>query len=318
MHKTLYENVKGFIDNLHTTENSLRISGWLVNLSQLEPTFKLKNKSGLNIVFYSSNERQDVADFYNTKKERFINCGFDLTLPKPKSDDLQIYFCADNMEDQLVMELSINQNNKVEIPSKHVDETFNIAVNSKIVPELVVVDNFYSEPDKVRQIALEQSFEPDLRYHKGKRTQKKFIAQGTKQIFEALLGRKITNWVEHNYNGIFQYCTAEDPIVYHSDMQSYAGVIYLTPDAPPESGTSFYKSKRTGDRKSWVRTEKHGEIYKGGFYDRTQFELVDTVGNVYNRLVIWDSRLIHSATTYFGTNKDDSRLFHLFFFDIEE
>lgn len=321
MHKTLYDNVKGFIDNLYIKDNSLRISGWLVNLSQLEPTFRLKNKSGLDIVFYSNNERQDVADFYKTEKERFINCGFDLTIPVPKSNDLQIYFSAmsgDDVIEELVFELDINTNNKVVVPSQLVDETANIKIRNRIVPELVVVDNFYANPDDVRKLALQQNYEPDLRYHKGRRTQKKFLPQGIKQVFESLLCTKITRWVEHNYNGIFQYCTAEDQIVYHSDVQSYAGVIYLTPDAPPESGTSFYKSKWTGDRKSLVRSEKHSEIYKGGFYDKTQFELVDTVGNVYNRLVLWDSRLIHSASTYFGQNKEDSRLFHLFFFDVEE
>ena len=321
MHKTLYDNVKGFIDNLYVKDNSLRISGWLVNLSQLEPTFKLKNSSGLDIVFYSNNERQDVANFYKTEKERFLNCGFDLTIPTPKTKDLQIYFVASNGEETIeekIFDLNVDLNNKVVVPSQNINETVNIKIRQKIVPELVVVDNFYSNPLDVRKLALEQNFEPDLRYHKGNRTQKRFLPQGMKQVFESLLGSKISKWVEHGYNGVFQFCTAEDPIVYHSDMQSYAAVVYLTPDAPCNTGTSFYKSKRTGDRKSYARTEKHGEIYKGGFYDGTQFELVDTVGNIFNRLVIWDSRMIHSATTYFGTEKSDSRLFHIFFFDIEE
>jgi hypothetical protein len=39
------------------------------------------------------------------------------------------------------------------------------------------------------------------------------------------------------------------------------------------------------------------------------------VGNIYNRLVIMDAQSIHSAGPYFGSNKTDSRLTHLFFFD---
>ena len=36
------------------------------------------------------------------------------------------------------------------------------------------------------------------------------------------------------------------PIVYHADSQQYAGAIFLTPDAPIEAGTSFWKHKGTG------------------------------------------------------------------------
>ena len=54
---------------------------------------------------------------------------------------------------------------------------------------------------------------------------------------------------------------------------------------------------------------------KDGFYDATKFELVDSIGNVFNRLFIFDAQHIHAASQYFGTNKEDSRLFHIFFFD---
>lgn len=59
-------------------------------------------------------------------------------------------------------------------------------------------------------------------------------------------------------------------------------------------------------------TDVFGET---GFYDRSKFELVDTAGNVFNRLVLFDAKCIHSANEYFGTNITNSRLFHLFFFD---
>ena len=53
------------------------------------------------------------------------------------------------------------------------------------------------------------------------------------------------------------------------------------------------------------------------FVDRTPYELVDTVGNVFNRLVIWDAGLIHSASEYTGWDIASSRLFQIFFFDAE-
>ncbi|MEZ5448552.1 MAG: hypothetical protein R3E89_05940 [Thiolinea sp.] len=44
---------------------------------------------------------------------------------------------------------------------------------------------------------------------------------------------------------------------------------------------------------------------------------MDVIGNVYNRMVIWDARKVHAASAYFGDRIDNSRLFHMFFFDAE-
>ena len=38
---------------------------------------------------------------------------------------------------------------------------------------------------------------------------------------------------------------------------------------------------------------------------------------MFNRLVIWDAHLIHSATDYFGHSPETGRLFQMFFFDSE-
>ena len=54
----------------------------------------------------------------------------------------------------------------------------------------------------------------------------------------------------------FNFCVAQDSLVYHCDTQQYAGMVFLTPDAPPESGTSFYRSILTGK----TRFEKMGKI----------------------------------------------------------
>ena len=58
-------------------------------------------------------------------------------------------------------------------------------------------------------------------------------------------------------------------------------------------------------------------MFEGNFYDKTPWELVDTVGNVYNRMVVFDSRRVHAASEYFGDSIENSRLFQMFFFDAE-
>jgi len=58
-------------------------------------------------------------------------------------------------------------------------------------------------------------------------------------------------------------------------------------------------------------------MYAGNYYDKTRWETVDVIGNVYNRMVVWDAQRVHAASEYFGDTLENSRLFHMFFFDAE-
>jgi hypothetical protein len=50
----------------------------------------------------------------------------------------------------------------------------------------------------------------------------------------------------------------------------------------------------------------------------TKWEMVDFIGNKYNRLVIYQGDLFHSSLDYFGTDINNGRLFQTFFFDTEK
>jgi hypothetical protein len=47
--------------------------------------------------------------------------------------------------------------------------------------------------------------------------------------------------------------------------------------------------------------------------DMTKWELVDTIGNKYNRLAMYRSDLFHTSLDYFGSDLHTGRLFQLFF-----
>ena len=51
--------------------------------------------------------------------------------------------------------------------------------------------------------------------------------------------------------------------------------------------------------------------------DYTKWELVDTIGNVYNRLVLYPGDLFHASLDYFGKDLETGRLFQTFFFNTE-
>ena len=186
-------------------------------------------------------------------------------------------------------------------------------VNEK--PSIIVVDNFLANPDEHREYALGLEYEKKGSY--GVRSKFPNDNVAYKGAFERILQRKIVEW-HGGVNGCYQWCNADQEIVYHVDAQTYAAALYLTPDAPLDSGTSFWRSKHTG---LFEFHEGPGDATFGpaGEYlrDGSHWELVDQVANVYNRLVIWYGRKIHSASGYFGKEAHDSRLFQIFFFNCE-
>lgn len=191
-------------------------------------------------------------------------------------------------------------------------------INKNINKRVFVVDNFYENPDEVREFALSQTFYDDSGYL-GMRTRKQFFFDGVKERFETIIGQKIIDWENQDMNGRFQTCVAGTPLVYHCDAQKWAGIVYLTPNAPVSCGTSFYMHKETkkhhNSQIDWNSGEGIKVFNQKTFLDKTPYEMVDTVGNIYNRLVIFDGGLIHAASEYFGWDIPTSRLFHMYFFN---
>jgi hypothetical protein len=191
-------------------------------------------------------------------------------------------------------------------------------VNENYRPGVWIVDNFLKDPDAVREFALAQEYQVNLdgeQGYIGRRTKQQFLFPGLQEEFERIMNRKIVRWEDHSMNGRFQTCQAGDPLVYHCDLQSWAGMLYLTPNAPYHSGTTTHAKLGTGIRHRTdpeIHTCFHPESRN---FDRTIFEPVDVLGNVYNRLVIFNAGYLHSASEYFGYNQQNSRLWQMFFFD---
>ena len=52
--------------------------------------------------------------------------------------------------------------------------------------------------------------------------------------------------------------------------------------------------------------------------DLTKWQQVDKVGNIFNRLILFDSKRFHMSMDYFGDSKENGRLFQVFFFSTEK
>jgi hypothetical protein len=186
-----------------------------------------------------------------------------------------------------------------------------LSVNPSLKTRVFVVDDFYEYPMELRNFALQQPFSPDVRYFKGSRLVHQYDIPGVREAFKRVLGFRITRSTEsHGASTHFQFCTAEDPLVYHYNSQTWAGVLYLTPDPPYSSGTYPFAHRETRSRNS----DEFGDrpvFEKTGYFDRSKFNLVNIIGNVFNRLILFDAHSIRAANEYFGRTKtvDSSKSF---------
>ena len=120
--------------------------------------------------------------------------------------------------------------------------------------------------------------------------------------------------------------------IHVDDNQTFAGVVYLTPNINPNSGTSIFRLKdeysdfNIHDLDVTPKIERYRndifeknkllkletDIKKTLDYMYKRFELVTEVKNIYNRCVIFDSNQYHTANEYYTDGEE--RLTFVYFF----
>jgi hypothetical protein len=187
----------------------------------------------------------------------------------------------------------------------------------------LTIDDFYADPMQVREFALKQEFKVRGNYP-GQRTES-FLNDSIKKKLRYILypfAGEITNW-GGEYTGSFQYTTAADRSWIHADSTTdWAAVCYLTPDAPVTAGTGIFRHKETGWMNFDYKRQNDPEYMKQAppgdeCQDYTKWEMVDRVGNVFNRLIMYRADNYHVSLDYFGKDLNDGRLFQVFFFNTE-
>ena len=197
---------------------------------------------------------------------------------------------------------------------------------------VTVIENFYENPDAIRKFALEQKYTfchevKDIDYvYPGCRT--KDLSNLDKALFDKICTKLVS--VFHNAENdhmrwlittSFQSVSAEyGQGVIHTDHNTvFAAVLYLTPDAPLNSGTSLFKKNKTFDEKKYQQALddndarfKAGEIAMDTSY-HSMFDEIVRVNNVYNTLIIYEGRHYHAANQFFGKTLKDARLAQVFF-----
>ena len=152
----------------------------------------------------------------------------------------------------------------------------------------IIIDDFYNNPLDVREFALKQEFSVVGTYP-GFRT-KSYTNPSIYSIIQEAVkhaGGQITNFSTDSHNGSYQYATNKDKSWVHADEQTWAGICFLTPDAPLSSGTGLFKHKETGlyfrpkNADGSVDVELLDTIYKDS-QDMDKWELTDRLSNKFN------------------------------------
>ena len=197
---------------------------------------------------------------------------------------------------------------------------------------VTIIENFYENPDVIRKFALAQQYTyckevPNIEYvYPGCRT--KDLSYLDTLLFEKICKKIVSVFhnAEHDQmrwliTTSFQSVSAEyNQGVIHTDNNTvFAGVLYLTPDAPLNGGTSLFKPNKSFDDAKYQQALvdndvrfKAGEIAMDTGY-HSMFDEIVRVNNMYNTLIIYEGRHYHAANNFFGKTLNDSRLAQVFF-----
>ena len=188
--------------------------------------------------------------------------------------------------------------------------------------DIIVIDDFYPDPISVRNAALDMRFD-NLGNYPGMRTDGVCdnTSESLKNIFQQILGTDIVGWQSHkkgslSMNTCFQLCLEYDQSWVHHDSTGYAAVVYLTPDADPDSGTGFFQHQAHNISK-WDRDIASTDINQNpDLRNQDDWTCHTEIKNIFNRCVLYRGELYHrSMKPGFGRNYVQGRLTQTFFFD---
>jgi len=204
---------------------------------------------------------------------------------------------------------------------------------------IIIVDDFLPNPHEVRKFALAAEWpDPGKKTYPGRNTLRShdgiYYNDEIHAKIEAAVGRKLTPQNLNNTGadcGYFRSSLAND--IFEQDIHidpgsDWGGVLFLNigSQVDPESGTSFWRHKKTGlehvpMNASQGAVTNYGDyeeirqnlVYSDGL-DRSLWDRYCFVPAKYNRLVLFSPYLWHSHGANFGDKLENGRLVQLFFY----
>jgi hypothetical protein len=184
---------------------------------------------------------------------------------------------------------------------------------------LLVVDDFYDDPDAVRERALGLEYaRPDGVNYPGVVANTPDDVGPTMRRFSKLLGG-----IDIKYKpgeGAFRITTEADlagrTSMVHVDTPDFSALVHLSRGAA--EGTYFYRHRRLGIERVSAEDNQRKEVrdaIHADTLDLSAWELIHSVPMKYNRLLIFDGKYFHSgAQRLTGAALAEGRMTQNFFF----
>ena len=198
-----------------------------------------------------------------------------------------------------------------------------------IFDRYIIVDNFYTQPDLVRNHAISLKREDSSNgNYAGIMSDEHFLTPEHMTSFEILFGHNVTPSTQ--LSGKFRFSKIGDPASQdiHFDPgpnQIWAGVWYGSKEYPDVDGTSFWKHKREGiesipltqegiEQHGWHNIDDLKKFLETDGMDHSKWDKTFVVPYRYNRLVMFRPWMFHAPGPAFGTDIESARLVQTFFF----
>jgi hypothetical protein len=195
----------------------------------------------------------------------------------------------------------------------------------------ICVDNFFDEPEKVKQFSDTLKFNKDpLGKWPGERTDllhevnKEFVYFTTKKIMSILFPMNhsdIKSEVEQTFQKINGNIYKNKGWVHRDTPKELTAIVYLSNHL--KCGTSLFKPKKIFNK--CINTNFKEEFYKEESKitaenkylneNNDQFEKILTMDSRFNRLIIFDSNNYHAAEKFNEENINEDRLTLITFFN---
>lgn len=200
---------------------------------------------------------------------------------------------------------------------------------------IIVIDNFLDNPDKIQKEAIKF-----YRTHQSV-SEKNYPGKKVQVSIEIknLISKKISSVLKENINckeSCYQFVDETYLLgIPHDDRsKKYSSILFLNKNAPENTGTQIfshynnYKSSSLYQDENLVLPIKEHfikskrKILDKLMYRLTLFKIMKdfkskdsiTIENKFNRMIIFDSNLVHRACNYFGKD-EQSRLCLVSFFN---
>ena len=197
---------------------------------------------------------------------------------------------------------------------------------------LIVIDDFYPDPEAVREAALGYAYPEGSgpRTFPGRNSRQKHLPQGMDQAVSQVIGARVAGDPNpETTHGKFRITLASDASRYlvHADptLLDWVGVIYLNLPEQCRGGTAFFRHKGLGSDRTPMSQEELaaygpasvGELLSQDGNDPDKWLHLMTVPMRFNRLILYRPWSWHSAGAAFGTSLEDGRLIQLVAFQTQ-